>query len=184
MRLRTLLSIVSIIIVCGSWALHQQSTTALQPSRTNLVASAGAATSTSDTNNAKAGAANLYPDPALTPGAVLTTDAATVCAPGYATSVRNVPVAEKREVYAEYHLAYPQPAGSYEADHFISLELGGSNDITNLWPEPALPRPGFHEKDVVENYLHDQVCSGKLSLPDAQKEISTDWYAVYVRIGV
>ena len=33
----------------------------------------------------------------------------------------------------------------------MSLELGGSNDIKNLWPEAALPTPGFHEKDAVED---------------------------------
>lgn len=40
---------------------------------------------------------------------------------------------------------------------------GGSNNIANLWPEAASPKPGFHEKDQVENYLHDQVCSGAIS---------------------
>ena len=40
-------------------------------------------------------------------------------------------------------------------------------------PEAASPTPGFHQKDKVENYLHDQVCSGAISLPEAQKEIAT-----------
>ena len=92
-------------------------------------------------------------------------------------------VAEKKQVYAEYGVSYPQPEGSYEVDHFTSLALGGSNDITNLWPEPAAPKLGFHEKDKVENYLHDQVCNGSMTLTEAQKEISTDWYAVYLRIA-
>jgi len=105
-----------------------------------------------------------------------------VCQPGYSSSVRSVSVTTKKEVYAEYNLSYPQKSGAYEVDHFISLELGGSNDISNLWPEPALPVPGFHEKDKVENYLHDEVCSGKISLGEAQKEISNDWYAVYLSI--
>jgi hypothetical protein len=61
----------------------------------------------------------------------------------------------------------------------ISLELGGSNDISNLWPEAADPTPGFHQKDQVENYLHKQVCDGKLSLKQAQQEIATDWLQVY-----
>ncbi len=97
--------------------------------------------------------------------------------------MRNVPVEEKRQVYAEYGIQYPQPQGSYEVDHFISLELGGSNDLTNLWPEPSDPKPGFHEKDAVENYLHVQVCNGQITLQVAQQEISTDWYAVYLKIG-
>lgn len=119
-------------------------------------------------------------DSACTPGAVFpNATKEQICTPGYSKSVRNVPVSEKRQVYEEYGLHYPQKPGSYEADHLISLELGGSNDIANLWPEAAEPRPGFHEKDIVENYLHDQMCKGAISLQEAQKEISTDWLAVY-----
>jgi hypothetical protein len=69
-----------------------------------------------------------------------------------------------------------------EVDHLISLELGGSNDIKNLWPEPYLPRPGARQKDVLENWLHKQVCSGKMPLSDAQRMIATDWYAPYLAI--
>lgn len=123
----------------------------------------------------------LYPNPALTPGGVFpAVTAHDVCTSGYAKSVRNVTTSEKRQVYEEYGIAYPEPPGSYEVDHFISLELGGSNDIKNLWPEPAEPRPGFHEKDEVENYLHEEVCSGKITLGEAQTEIKTDWYNVYL----
>jgi hypothetical protein len=94
------------------------------------------------------------PDPRLTPGAVLTTDAVAVCIPGYAHSVRNVSVATKRAVYAEYDIASHQP-GEYEVDHLISLELGGSNDIANLWPESYLTQPwNAHAKDRIDNRLH------------------------------
>jgi len=61
----------------------------------------------------------------------------------------------------------------------VSLELGGSNDIANLWPEAAVPKPGFHEKDKVENYLHNQVCNGSITLKQAQIEIATNWLNVY-----
>ena len=69
-------------------------------------------------------------------------------------------------MYAEYGIS-SHTTGEYEVDHLISLELGGSNDISNLWPEAANPKPGFHKKDSVDNYLHDQVCSGAISLQDA-----------------
>ena len=131
----------------------------------------------------KAGLANLYPSQSLTPGKALPVDTKSVCTPGYSKSVRDVSVATKKQVYMEYGVPYPQPQGSYEVDHFISLELGGSNNITNLWPETASPKPGFHEKDKVEDYLHQQVCSGAITLTEAQREISTDWYAVYLRIA-
>lgn len=122
--------------------------------------------------------AGPYPDTACTPGAVLTTDVQAICAKGYSKSVRNVPQSEKNAVYAEYGIK-THASGEYEVDHLISLELGGSNDIANLWPEAAKPQPGFHEKDQVENELHDQVCAGKLSLADAQRQIATDWLAIY-----
>lgn len=118
------------------------------------------------------------PDPACTPGAVMTTDANTVCQRGYASSVRNVPASESARVYKEYGIPSHSP-GQYEVDHLISLELGGSNDIANLWPEAANPTPGFHQKDKVENYLHDQVCSGKMSLTEAQRRIASNWLEVY-----
>jgi hypothetical protein len=101
-----------------------------------------------------------------------------ICQPGYSSQVRNVPDSEKNQVYAEYGVK-SHTTGQYEVDHLVSLELGGSNDISNLWPEPAEPRPGFHEKDKVENYLHNQVCSGAISLQQAQIEIATNWMTVY-----
>lgn len=118
-------------------------------------------------------------DTACTPGDILpnaTKDQ--ICKSGYASSVRNVPTSEKNQVYAEYGITH-HTTGEYEVDHLVSLELGGSNDISNLWPEAATPKPGFHEKDKVENYLHDQVCSGAISLQQAQAEIATNWLNVY-----
>ena len=119
------------------------------------------------------------PDPACTPGDILpdaTKDK--ICVSGYSSTVRNVPTSEKDAVYAEYGITH-HATGEYEVDHFVSLELGGSNDISNLWPEPAAPTPGFHQKDKVENYLHDQVCSGAMTLAEAQRQIATNWLAVY-----
>jgi hypothetical protein len=120
-----------------------------------------------------------FPDTACTPGAIFPDATADrICQSGYAGSVRDVPTSLKNKVYAEYGITH-RVAGEYEVDHHVSLELGGSNDIANLWPEPASPKPGFHEKDKVENYLHDQVCSGAISLKQAQIEIATNWLDVY-----
>ena len=121
-------------------------------------------------------------DSACTPGAIFpTVTQQQICTSGYARSVRNVPTSEKNQVYAEYGITH-HTTGEYEVDHLVSLELGGSNDIANLWPEAASPKPGFHEKDKVENYLHDQVCSGAISLHDAQIQIATNWLTVYNRM--
>ena len=98
------------------------------------------------------------PNPVLTPGAVLTTSRARVCAPGYSASVRDVPSAENAAVYARYGI--PHVPYEHEVDHLVSLEVGGSNAITNLWPEPYAGRWGARTKDVLENKLHELVCAG------------------------
>lgn len=92
---------------------------------------------------------------------------------------RHVTPADHRKAFSEYGYSFPQPRGAFEVDHLIPLELGGDNVIANLWAEPAEPRPGFHEKDKVEDYLHAQVCKHGMSLAQAQREIATNWVAVW-----
>ncbi len=123
----------------------------------------------------------LLPSAAHTPGAVRTTDAKAVCSLPSTKDVRHVTPAQKRQVYALYGVS-PRPGVCCEVDHLISLELGGSNDTANLWPEPYSPRPGAHEKDVLENWLHRQVCSGRMPLAQAQQQIAGDWYAAYLQM--
>ncbi|WP_051450173.1 HNH endonuclease signature motif containing protein [Actinospica robiniae] len=68
-----------------------------------------------------------------------------------------------------------------ELDHLVPLELGGANDVANLWPEIGkLPNP----KDKVENDLREEVCSGKVSLAAAQKAIAADWMTAEAQLGV
>jgi hypothetical protein len=96
----------------------------------------------------------------------------------FGRSVRNVPPSVKREVYDLYGVrpVIRQINGRTvriccEVDDLISLELGGSNDIKNLWPQPYYPRPGAHEKDVLENWLHKQVCARNISIGRAQRRL-------------
>ena len=119
------------------------------------------------------------PDRSLTPGVVLTTSTGRVCTSGYASSVRDVPGSESDAVYARYGVVHVPYA--HEVDHLVSLELGGSNAIGNLWPEPYAGRWGARTKDVLENRLHDLVCSGQLGLRRAQRLEATDWVAAYRR---
>jgi hypothetical protein len=120
------------------------------------------------------------PDAACTPGAALRgVRAADVCRPGYAASVRHVSASRKRAVFAAYGIPGRRHGNRFEVDHLISLELGGSNAIENLWPEAASPRPGFREKDRLENLLHRRVCAGKLTLRRAQRIISRNWLATF-----
>jgi len=117
----------------------------------------------------------LVPDPQLTPGDILTTDVKVVCMPGYTKTVRDVPQSMKTLVYRAYGITSHKP-GEYEIDHLVSLELGGSNSIRNLWPQSYVTEPlNAHVKDKLENVLHELVCSGKLSLEETQKAIATNW---------
>jgi len=185
-------AIVTIVILAGvSFFFSHSSSTPTQniaskttqsPSQNQASLSAALSTPGQRTKTSGCIIQNALPDGACTPGAAIqgvTKDQ--VCQPGYAKSVRNVSTELKNAVFEEYSIT-SHPTGTYEVDHLISLELGGSNDISNLWPEAADPKPGFHEKDKVENYLHDQVCKGSLTLEQAQEEISTNWLQVYQNI--
>jgi hypothetical protein len=119
------------------------------------------------------------PNPRLTPGAILTTSRSVVCRSGYAARVRDVSESEKAAVYARYGV--PWVPDKHEVDHLVSLELGGSNAITNLWPEPYAGRWGARTKDVLENTLHDLVCSGAIPLRYAQHIEATGWIRAYRR---
>jgi hypothetical protein len=122
--------------------------------------------------------AAYLPDPNLTPGDILAVTAGDICVPGYSSKVRNVPQAVKNQAYAEYGITSHAP-NSYEVDHLISLELGGSNSIKNLWPESYSGDWNAHIKDKLENKLHDMICKGQLDLKTAQQQIAADWIAAY-----
>lgn len=118
-----------------------------------------------------------------TPGKVRTTSLSAVCTQK-TPQFRNTTEKMKNQVYAAYGVERDKGVckGGCEVDHLISLEIGGADDITNLWPQPSQPKPGFHEKDKLENWLHAQVCSKAMSLTDAQTGIAKDWYTLYKKM--
>ena len=119
------------------------------------------------------------PNAALTPGVALAVGRARICVSGYASSVRDVPESEKDAVYERYGV--PHVPYQHEVDHLVSLEIGGSNAISNLWPEPYAGRWGARTKDVLEDRLHDLVCSGTIGLRYAQRIEARNWVAAYRR---
>ena len=159
--------------------------------RTQFPSSEKSSPASSESARVHVGPPEIYPDPARTPGATnpdITQEniRETICNPRWSTkSIR--PEASytnrlKIEQIGEYGYSDSR-LKDYEEDHFIPLELGGNpTDPKNLWPEPfetSLPDGGAHAKDKVENYLHAEVCSGSLTLDQAQREIAEDWYRVY-----
>jgi hypothetical protein len=59
------------------------------------------------------------------------------------------------------------------------LEIGGSNDIANLYPEPGSGPASYHVKDKLENKLHALVCAGSMTLHAAQVGIAHNWETLY-----
>ena len=119
------------------------------------------------------------PDSLLTPGATLEVSKEDVCTTGYTKKVRNVPAAVKRRVFDLYGVLFVPK--TYEMDHLIPLEIGGSNSIKNLWPEPYDLVWGARVKDAIENKLHTMICDGLIPLDLAQQEIATNWISAYKR---
>jgi hypothetical protein len=127
------------------------------------------------------------PDPRCTPGSIdpAVTQAnihATICKSGYTKTVR--PPASETDRF-KFDVAYPAygdpDADKTELDHLVSLELGGSNDAANLWPEsPPSPNP----KDKVENALHAAVCDGEITLAAAQNAVASDWLTAESKLGI
>ena len=107
----------------------------------------------------------------LNPDVTQATIAATICRHGWTKTVRP-PVSYTNELKAKGLLAYRLrgPPSAYQEDHLISLELGGDPvDPRNLWPEPY---PRAAAVDAIENELNHKVCSGELTLADAQRRES------------
>lgn len=136
------------------------------------------------------------PDPTLTPGAVnsdLIADTSgahrlsngvevNLCAKDFRTGpFRKVSESEKKKACAEYGITEGCPGPNFELDHLVSLEIGGSDELSNLWPQPIKEaRIKDHE---VEDVLPKLICSGKISLSDAQDCIRKEWVKCSARIA-
>ncbi len=143
------------------------------PTPTNVSPDTTSAVPTTDPSLAA-----YLPNASLSPGDILEVTKADICVSGYSSKVRNVPESVKNQAYQEYGITSHAP-GAYEVDHLISLELGGSNSLKNLWPESYSGDWNAHIKDKLENKLHSLVCDGSLNLATAQHEIATNWIAAY-----
>lgn len=126
-------------------------------------------------------AGRQLPDPACTPGsiAVGSDQAPMICRSGWTETVRpSSAVTERVKTAAMRAYRIPESQRArVELDHLVPLVLGGSNDVTNLWPQLSdLPGVGFlNSKDAVESALGRAVCAGKVDLATAQRAIALDW---------
>ena len=110
----------------------------------------------------------------------------TICVRGYTRLIRppeRYTERLKREQIRAYGYA-DHWLRSYEEDHLIPLELGGSpTSPRNLWPEPRHVAGGWgaHAKDRLEDRLHWLVCHRRIALAGAQRAIASDWIRAYRR---
>jgi hypothetical protein len=96
------------------------------------------------------------PNAALTPGAILDTDPAVICAPGYARGHRVWH--DKRSTLLKYGIA-PANARQYEDDDLVPVCLGGNNaDPRNHWTQPIAEAREKDEK--LEWPICRAICSG------------------------
>ena len=115
----------------------------------------------------------ILADPVRTPG-VLNPDVtqanirSTICRRGWTATIRP-PTSYTNALKVKQMRQYGETGSTsdYQEDHLISLELGGNpTDPRNLWPEPY---PRAAEVDKTENELNAEVCSGQLTLAQAQQ---------------
>jgi hypothetical protein len=107
-------------------------------------------------------------NPAVTQGNIRTT----ICRSGWTRTIRP-PVEYTNDLKQKQMRAYGLHGAqsAYQEDHLISLEVGGDpSDPRNLWPEPY---PRAAEVDQIENELNAKICSGAITLEQAQDEEST-----------
>jgi len=133
------------------------------------------------------------PNHLVTPG-VARTDLTLkkICTTKWGKDARHVTAAMKKQVFSAYGLSgntdpacIPDARGRHcEIDHLISRELGGADDVRNLWPQPYGSQPwNAVRKDCVETRLHKEICAKNpaMTLKQAQDAIRSDWTAAYLR---
>lgn len=108
---------------------------------------------------------------ALNPAVTQATIGSTICVAGWTASIRP-PVAYtsalKRRQMLEFHL--PGSPSDYEEDHLMPLGLGGAPQAeANLRPVPLAEAL---QDDTSERELQREVCAGRITLADAQAQIS------------
>lgn len=121
----------------------------------------------------------LLPDNALTPGMTRSVSFAESCSQQAEDLDPEVSVSVKKIVFQEYGIKVAKN-DDYQVDYLINPQLGGTNDVRNLWPEPYRSTVwNAHAKDVLEDRLHHMVCNKQIDLASAQRELATNWIAAY-----
>jgi hypothetical protein len=120
------------------------------------------------------------PNRALTPGMTRQVDVAEMCSAGDDEFDPTVSYSTQRAVFNEYGISIDRSAKDFQVDYLISPQLGGTDDVRNLWPQSYKSTTwNAVAKDKLERHLYQMVCEKKINLADAQREIATNWIAAY-----
>lgn len=84
---------------------------------------------------------------------------------GIAKCKRKVSKEQKRIVGARYNVTDESTWLNYKFDHLIPLGIGGSNDNSNLWPQPNDAVQAI--KDKVEQEVYNLLSTGRISQSEA-----------------
>lgn len=115
---------------------------------------------------------------AINPDVSQATIKQTVCVKGWTSTVRP-PVSYTNSIKRKL-LPKGKTVRDYELDHSISLSCGGHpTDLNNLWLQPWEGTYGAKAKDKLEQQLHKEVCSGKITLDRCQKIFIDGWEKEY-----
>ena len=119
------------------------------------------------------------PKSGLTPGESRAVTMAEVCRnPEAQVVARDIPMETRDRVFAAYGIASAN-RDQFEVDYLITPDLGGTETLRNLWPQPYSARWNAKVKDKLEQRLHQLVCSGQLDLATARRDIAVDWITAY-----
>jgi len=120
------------------------------------------------------------PNRALTPGMTRPVSVEEVCAADDDDLDPEVPASRQAAVFREYGIAMDRSAQDFQVDYLISPQLGGTDDVRNLWPQSYKETAwNARAKDALERHLYQMVCDRKIDLAEAQREIATDWISAY-----
>jgi hypothetical protein len=123
--------------------------------------------------------ARPVPNSNLTPGVTRPVGLADICPRRQSDLDPTVSRSVQKVVFKEYGIA-DVPSKDYQVDYLINPQLGGTDDIRNLWPQPyGTTVWNARAKDALEDRLYQMVCEKQIDLASAQRDIATDWISAY-----
>jgi hypothetical protein len=112
----------------------------------------------------------MAPDARLTQGALCTTPTEHRYPEQIAYCERDVATQTKNDIFVAYRrLGYTLSSSTrqdYKIDHYIPLCMGGSNEVTNLWPQHITI---YKQTDSLEQAICSKMSAGRMNQAAAVK---------------